>query len=220
MESLNTQFARSVLHLSTGFPGAMKNSTQPKEPEHDTHLIILEAAERLFGQIGFQKTTVADIAHNLRMSPANVYRFFTSKAEIHEAVGRRLLSEIEEAVDDIVQQPGSASRKLRATIAAIERANAQRFQSNRKLHELVEMAFNENWPIVYEHGRRIEKSLTEIIAQGNRDGDLHAQESDVAAILVHSACLRFSHPRLWVECAQEPEPTVDQLVDFCLAALR
>ena len=160
----------------------MKNSTQPKEPEHDTHLIILEAAERLFGQIGFQKTTVADIAHNLRMSPANVYRFFTSKAEIHEAVGRRLLSEIEEAVDDIVQQPGSASQKLRATIAAIERANAQRFQSNRKLHELVETAFNENWPIVYEHGRRIEKSLTEIIAQGNRDGDLHAQESDVAAI--------------------------------------
>jgi len=68
----------------------MKNSTQPKEQENDTHLVILEAAERLFGQIGFQKTTVADIAHNLRMSPANVYRFFTSKAEIHEAVGREV----------------------------------------------------------------------------------------------------------------------------------
>ena len=198
----------------------MKSSSQPQEQERDTHLIILEAAERLFGQIGFQKTTVADIAHNLRMSPANVYRFFASKAEIYEAVGRRLLNEIEVAVDDIVKDLGVAGHKLRAAIAAIEKAHAQRYQNKRKLHELVETAFNENWTIVYEHRQKIEKSLTEIISQGDRDGEFHVEESDVAAILVHSACLRFCHPRLLVECAQAPEPTVDQLVNFCLAALR
>jgi Bacterial regulatory proteins, tetR family len=42
-------------------------------------------AERLFRQIGFQKTTVADIARELHMSPANVYRFFAAKSEINEA---------------------------------------------------------------------------------------------------------------------------------------
>ena len=40
---------------------------------------ILVTAERLFREIGYQKTTVADIAKALRMSPANVYRFFDSK---------------------------------------------------------------------------------------------------------------------------------------------
>jgi len=32
-----------------------------------------------FRQIGFQKTTVADIARELHMSPANVYRYFAAK---------------------------------------------------------------------------------------------------------------------------------------------
>ena len=56
--------------------------------ETDTRERILVVAERLFRQIGYQKTTVADIAKELRMSPANVYRFFDSKKSIHEGVAR------------------------------------------------------------------------------------------------------------------------------------
>ena len=47
--------------------------------ETDTRERILVVAERLFRQIGYQKTTVADIAKELRMSPANVYRFSTRR---------------------------------------------------------------------------------------------------------------------------------------------
>lgn len=36
---------------------------------------ILEAAERLFRHYGYAKTNVADIARELDMSPANIYRF-------------------------------------------------------------------------------------------------------------------------------------------------
>ncbi|MEA2894349.1 MAG: hypothetical protein QOI05_5142, partial [Bradyrhizobium sp.] len=46
--------------------------------EAGTRERILVVAERLFREIGYQKTTVADIAKVLRMSPANVYRFFDS----------------------------------------------------------------------------------------------------------------------------------------------
>ena len=56
--------------------------------ETDTRERILVVAERLFREIGYQKTTVADIAKELRMSPANVYRFFDSKKAIHEGVAR------------------------------------------------------------------------------------------------------------------------------------
>ena len=40
---------------------------------------IEETAERLFRNMGYQKTAVADIARELGMSPANVYRFYPSK---------------------------------------------------------------------------------------------------------------------------------------------
>jgi AcrR family transcriptional regulator len=187
--------------------------------ENDTHLRIIEVAERLFGQLGFQKTTVADIARELRMSPANVYRFFSAKAEINEAVARRLLDVIEVQIADVARHAGPAGKKLRTAITAIEKQHAQRFLDNRKLHELVETAFNENWPIVQEHGWKVNGALAAILAQGNDEGAFHIEDCELAAILVRSACLRFCHPRLMVECAQDPEPTIDQMIDFCLAAL-
>ena len=76
--------------------------------ETDTRERILVVAERLFRQIGYQKTTVADIAKELRMSPANVYRFFDSKKSIHEGVARALMGEVEIEARRIVGQPGPA----------------------------------------------------------------------------------------------------------------
>jgi AcrR family transcriptional regulator len=195
----------------------MKNTLESKGL--DTQLRILLVAERLYAEIGFEKTTVADISRDLRMSPANVYRFFSSKASINEAVARRLLCKMESCAEDAVRQSLPAPEKLRAFLAAIEKANADRFLANPKLHDLVETAFNENWPVANDHVEKLTKVLTEIVSQGDREGDFQVGDCDLAAILVRSACIRFHHPRLMVECAQEPEPTLDQMVDFCLAAL-
>ena len=195
----------------------MKNSCALKDK--DTHLNIIEVSERLFRQVGFQKTTVADIAHELQMSPANVYRFFAAKAVINEAVARRSFDEIEAAVEEIARSPSPASKKLRNAIASIEALNSRRFMSDRKLHELFETAYNENWSIVREHSEKMDEILAQIISQGMAAGEFLAGDAMLAAVLVRSACVRFCHPRLTAECAQDPEPTLDQMVSFCLAAL-
>ena len=98
-------------------------------------------------------------------------------------------------------------------------ANEQRFLSNPKLHELLETAFSENWSIAHEHIAKITKLLCELISQGNRDGEFAVDNCELAAILVRSASIRFWQPRLMVEGAQDPEPMLDDMVDFCLAAL-
>ena len=180
---------------------------------------ILEVAERLFAQIGFKKTTVSDIARELRMSPANIYRFFSAKAAINEAVARRLLAAVEAAGEAIAAQPEPSRERLRTLLASIETANENRFLTNRKLHDLLETAFSENWPIAPDHIDKVTKLLSEIIAQGNCDGEFAVNDPELSAILIRSACIRFWHPRLLVEGAQGPEPTLDQMVDFCLAGL-
>src|SRR4029077_9872547 len=89
--------------------------------EPDTRERIRVVAERLFRQIGYQKTTVADIAKELRMSPANVYRFFDSKKAIHEGVARGLMSGVEEAAQKIAAAPGPAAARLRELLATMHR---------------------------------------------------------------------------------------------------
>jgi AcrR family transcriptional regulator len=70
---------------------------------------IIEAAEALFRRLGYAKTTVADIAAELKMSPANVYRFFSSKHAIVEAICERSLRELEEKAWQAARGRGSAA---------------------------------------------------------------------------------------------------------------
>lgn len=195
----------------------MRNLSEDKEK--DTRRSIVEVAERLSRQIGFQKTTVADIARELHMSPANIYRFFASKSEINEAVCHQTLGEVENAAEAIAASPAPAGQKVRELIAMIERHNGQRFRADRKVHEMVEAAVSENWGVARQHFVDMQKILARIIEQGMASGEFSSGDSDLASMLVFSACMRFVHPRLMAECAQDPEPTIDQMVDFCLAAL-
>src|SRR6187401_2136010 len=89
--------------------------------ETDTRERILVVAEHRFRQIGYQKTAVADIAKELRMSPANVYRFFDSKKSIHEGVARTLMGEVEVEAQRIAREPGPAPGRLREIIKTIHR---------------------------------------------------------------------------------------------------
>jgi hypothetical protein len=84
----------------------------------------------------------------------------------------------------------------------------------------VEVALNEQWPIVDQHIERIASCFARVIAEGMASGEFSAGDHVLATKLVHTACMRFYHPRLMVECADDPEPTIDQMVDFCLAALK
>ena len=70
-----------------------------------TRCRVVETAERLFRQFGYLKTTVGDIAAELGMSPANIYRFFASKAAITEAVLQKVTGEVIEEARAVAAEP-------------------------------------------------------------------------------------------------------------------
>jgi len=55
---------------------------------------ILEAAEKQFRRAGYHRTSIADIAAELGMSPANIYRFFPSRDAINESICERVVNEV------------------------------------------------------------------------------------------------------------------------------
>ncbi len=65
----------------------------------------------------------------------------------------------------------------------------------------------------------MDRILEEVIRQAMAAGEFRADEAALAAIRFLRACIRSCDPRLMVECAHDPEPATDQMVDFCLAAL-
>jgi len=187
--------------------------------EPDTRERILVVAERLFRQLGYQKTTVADIAKELRMSPANVYRFFDSKKSIHEGVCRVLMGEVEEAGRVIMAKPGSAAGRLRELITTIHRMNSERYVGDAKLHEMVEIAMQESWEVCVAHIQTITQTIAGVIAQGVASGEFEVTDIPLAAQCTCHAMIGYFHPQMIAQAQNKPGPSIDQMVDFVLASL-
>ena len=160
----------------------------------DTHRQIVEVAERLFRQLGFQKTTVANIARELHMSAANVYRFFATKSEINAAVCMDILGKIEAEAEKIAASRGTAAQRMRNLVASVEKAHCKLYMCDRKLHELIEAAVTENWTIMREHNHRMTGMLEQIIASGMAAGEFRPGDAALAASLVNTACIRLWCP--------------------------
>jgi AcrR family transcriptional regulator len=200
-----------------GLSTAMTMISEHTEP--DTRERILEVAERLFREIGYQKTTVADIAKVLRMSPANVYRFFDSKKAIHEGVARTLMSGVEQAAGTIATGHGPAASRLRELLTTIHRMNCERYVGDSKLHEMVAIAMEESWEVCVAHMQRLTETIGGVIAEGTASGEFEVSDVPLAAMCACTAMMRFFHPQMIAQCANKPGPSLDQMIDFVLAGL-
>jgi AcrR family transcriptional regulator len=187
--------------------------------ETDTRERILVVAERLFRQIGYQKTTVADIAKELRMSPANVYRFFDSKKAIHEGVARGLMGEVEVEAERIARTRGPVAERLRDMMKTVHRMNSERYVGNSKLHEMVEIAMEEDWDVCVAHMEQITGTIGSIIAEGAASGEFDVADLQVASLCACTAMMRFFHPQMIAQCANKPGPSIDEMIDFVIAGL-
>jgi AcrR family transcriptional regulator len=180
---------------------------------------ILVTAERLFREIGYQKTTVADIAKTLRMSPANVYRFFDSKKSITAGVARRLMGEVEQALQVIVSKPDGATARLRELFETMHRMNRERYAGDSKMHEMMAVAMEENWDVCQKHIDCLIGVTAEVIGDGVASGEFHTPDISGAALCVLTAMLRFIHPQFIAEFADKPTATLDQMIDFVITGL-
>src|SRR5438105_8030233 len=139
---------------------------QPKLKPDDTRARIMETADALFRRLGFAKTAVADIAAELGMSPANVYRFFSSKNAIVEAICQRCLAELEAKAWMVVRAKAPAAERLENLFVAILAYNRENLLEEQRVHEVVLVAIEQNWQAVEAHLNTM-RTMVEVIL---RDG--------------------------------------------------
>lgn len=189
------------------------------QPERDTRQSIVDTAERFFRDIGYQKTTVADIAKSLRMSPANVYRFFDSKKSINEAVLARFKGELEESLSLIIAEPRPAGARLRDMLLTSHRINQARFADQQRMQEMVCAAMEESWDAILGHIERFDALLGRVVAEGVATGEFRAIDPVAATQCIRTAMMRFQHPLLMAQCERIPGPSAEEMIAFIMAAL-
>lgn len=182
---------------------------------------ILESAERLFRHYGYGKTTVADIARDLGMSPANIYRFFNSKIEIHQAICGRMLSASYQMTLNIAQLPLSASERLRRCILEQHRLTVETMLDEQKVHEMVIVAIERDWHVIEKHVDRIHEIFAGVIREGIEAGEFAEQDAEIAAKCFGASTVTLCHPQMVAQClAKQNRAAPEELVEFAIRALK
>lgn len=193
----------------------------PEESAPTTRCRILATAEEAFRVVGYQKTTVADIAKTLRMSPANVYRFFESKKAIHEAVIKRLMDDTERRVALAAVAPGrNTAERIADTITVMHQACVERCEANPRLHEMVEAAITESWDVCHAHIDAIGSVLRRLVEEGMEAGEFDVADPATAAACIHTAIIRYCHPALVSHYPDAGAPPLAAMIAFLLGSLR
>lgn len=169
---------------------------RPKSTDTEaTRHAIATVAENLFRTVGYHKTTLADIASRLGMSPPNIYRFFRSKQEINGAICDGLITDFEASWKASISPTGTATANLVAFFLACHRHSRTHFLSNQGVYDMIDAAMDQNWPVMLKHIDRMTIFIQAIIHRGVQQGEFQTCDTRNVAELFLLAANPFIDPR-------------------------
>jgi AcrR family transcriptional regulator len=176
---------------------------QVRSKPDDTRARIMETAEALFRRLGFAKTAVADIAAELKMSPANFYRFFPSKNAIVEAICRRCLSEVEEKSWAVARSKGPADQRMERLFLEILAYHKENLLIEHRVNEIVVFAIEHMWDTIRAH-KDVERNIIELILRdGVETGEFESIDPRATADVIFRLMVGFCHPMLVSEALEQ-----------------
>jgi AcrR family transcriptional regulator len=181
------------------------NAQQARTKPDDTRARIMAAAEVLFRRLGFAKTAVADIAAELGMSPANVYRFFPSKNAIVEAICQRCLAEVEDKAWAMARAGGPAGERIERLILEILYFHKENHFTEPRVKDLVLAAIELSWDAIKAHKDVMRAAVETILRDGIASGEFEPVDPHETARLILCSLVGFTHPMIVGECLDEGE---------------
>ena len=152
-----------------------------RSTHEQTRQRILAKAGELFRHFGFAKTTVADIAAGLAMSPANIYKFFPSKDAIIQASLEQKLAEVKKSIEAVISSSSGALARIEGLALAVFHWHSEYLRHEPQLFQLVQLANAHSWDCVRDFKNFLQQTITEIIEAGTQTGEFYVSDSGAAA---------------------------------------
>ncbi|NVD41943.1 TetR/AcrR family transcriptional regulator [Ensifer sp. HO-A22] len=177
-----------------------------KKPPEVRSNELIDCAERLFFQHGYENTTVNDVIQAANVSKGAFYHYFVSKEALLEAVATRLAQRNLEALQPLIGDPSlDAVGQLNALFAGSRR---MKLEMASQLKNTFNALFKPENVALYH---RIDEALlavsiplvAEILRRGHAEGTLDAPDPEAAASMLLQ--LRVSVARVMHKALQRYE---------------
>ncbi|MCM2398008.1 TetR family transcriptional regulator [Rhizobium sp. S95] len=188
--------ARKAHRTTTASCSDVAAERQPRRvrrPAGETREDILNKAEELFRTRGYANAAIADIAHALGMSPANVFKHFHSKASLVDAIAARHM-EVKFAGLASVDSSRPARERLLDLARHLMASHRRDLEENPYIFEMILLTAKDDLQCGHRYRDIVRSALEAIIVDGARDGEFAPQDSRRAADAAFYALACVLHP--------------------------
>jgi AcrR family transcriptional regulator len=175
----------------------------------------------LFARLGFKKTTLDEVAGEVGIVKSALYRYFSNKEDLFNAVILRIAKEHMEAAEEAVKEANGTEQKLRSLLIAGHEALVARTRENAMPLEV----WRELKPLVDECTEDYKRSAIDgtrrILEEGIVRGELVCDDPQMVAVLMHSFSNNQIEALLRGEIDErQGEKHLNLLVDVLMDGLR
>jgi len=173
---------------------------------------LLAAAERLFGERSYQRTTVADICARAGLATGSFYSHFGSKAEIFAAVVRRINADLRMAMRKAIEQAGHGQREIeRASFRAFFDMLSTRPWMDRIVRESEFVAPG----LFHEYYEHLARGYARAVRQAQLVGEVDARYDPEVIAFMYTGIGNFVGMRWadWTAGGQVPDDVLDDLLE-------
>lgn len=170
-----------------------------KDLDHQSIRVrILDVAWSRFRIYGPAKTTMAEIAGDVGMSAANLYRYFENKHELAEECAWYLLHAQLEQLRDVIQQPSvAAAVRLQEFMLAVLRQTHERTEKEPKFGELIEHVTGHGSNLMLRRMEVEQALINELLSQAKASGEFFVSDTEVMAQTIHAVIAFYEAPDIF-----------------------
>ncbi len=153
---------------------------------------VLNSAWKRFGHFGYNKTTMAEIAHDCGMSAANLYRYFNNKSTIGAGIAKRYFDKESELISEVVKRTDLTPReKLEEVVLASVRYNFTEFENTPAIMELIDHICRDGQNLISDHKSKVVAEIVNVLAEGNLSMDFNVTDTEETAVAIRLATIPF-----------------------------
>lgn len=202
---------------STGTSLTMR---RPRRPAEETREEILNTAEKLFRSHGYANVTIADIASELSMSPANVFKHFRTKTSLVDAIATRAIEQTLHALKALASDKPAPER-----LCALAHQLMQEHLSGQMdapfVFEMILVTITEELDCGDRFREIVVGMIADIISAGVQEGVYHVDDVPRLANATFDALACVIHPVMTgMEKADIMATRCKEVVNLIDAALR
>jgi AcrR family transcriptional regulator len=155
---------------------------------------ILDVTEDVLRRFGLAKATVVDVARALDVSHGSVYRHFSSKASLREAVAKRWLDRVSSPLAKIADGSGPAPARLERWLRALCSAKQKKVLEDPEIFATYLTLAREACVVVKAHKEKLADQIATILSDGIKQGAFQVTDIKVSARAILEAISRYYHP--------------------------